>query len=84
MGDELSDHQVVKDGRYANFFKVGYNEYEFLVEFGQYFQQEDSPSLHTRIITSPVYAKALWQTLRDSVEEFEARYGTIPELQGEK
>ena len=84
MGEELSDSGVVKDGRYANFFKVGYNEFEFLVDFGQFFKQENTPHVHTRIITGPVYAKALWQTLRASVEEFEARFGTIPELEGEE
>ena len=81
MGDEWSDAPGVKDGRYANFFKVGYNEFEFVVDFGQLFQQEDTPHLHTRIVTGPVFAKALWQTLRDSVGEFEARYGPIPDLE---
>jgi hypothetical protein len=80
MGDESSDAPDVKDGRYANFFKVGYSEFEFLVDFGQLFQQGDTPHLHTRIVTGPVFAKALGQTLRDSVEEFEAKYGPIPEL----
>jgi len=78
--DEPPETRVPKDGRYANYFKVGYNEFEFIVDFGQFFQQEGEPVVHTRIITSPVYAKALWHTLRQSVEEFEASHGAIREL----
>ena len=69
-------------GRYANFLKVGYTEYEFLLDFGQSFGQED-PRVHTRIVTTPTHAKALSRTLRESVEQFEARYGPIADIEPE-
>ena len=66
-------------GRYANFFQVGYNEYEFLLDFSQSFRDEEPPAMHTRIVTTAAYAKALCHTLRKSVREYEAQYGEIPE-----
>ena len=65
------------EGRYANAFKVGYNAFEFLLDFGQFYPESERAQLHTRIITSPVYAKALWETLRESIEQYERSFGTI-------
>ncbi len=52
------------EGRYANYFEVGYNAFEFLLDFGQCFPESDNCGPHTRIITTPSYAKALLETLR--------------------
>ncbi|UCF90313.1 MAG: DUF3467 domain-containing protein [Desulfobacterales bacterium] len=67
------------EGRYANYFAVGYNEYEFVIDFGQSYSANDQPELYTRIVTGPVYAKALLKTLQDSIETFETTYGSISE-----
>ncbi len=64
-------------GRYANYFKVGHNAFEFLLDFGQSFVETDEAQVHTRIITSPTYAKALFATLRDSLDRYEQAFGTI-------
>jgi hypothetical protein len=64
------------EGRYANYFKVGYNAFEFVLEFGQLYEEE-SARLHTRIITTPTYAKALLETMQESVESFEQAFGII-------
>jgi hypothetical protein len=37
------------EGRYANFFQIGHNAAEFLLEFGQ----EEGRIIHTRIYMSP-------------------------------
>lgn len=63
------------EGRYANYFKVGYNEFEFIIDFGQFYH--DDENMHTRIITSPAYMKALLETLGKSIEECERVYGNI-------
>lgn len=34
-------------------------------------------TFHTRIITTPAYAKALFETLKDSLEHYEQSYGVI-------
>jgi hypothetical protein len=67
------------EGQYANYFRVGYNAVEFVLDFGQFYLDENRPRLHTRIVTSPVYAKALGETIRDSLSDYERAHGAIPE-----
>ena len=70
------------EGRYANYFKVGNNSLEFILDFGQIYS--DSPSVtlyHTRIVTSPAYAGALLELLRDSIEKYQTTFGPIPKPQ---
>ncbi len=59
------------EGKYANYFKIGHNSFEFVMDFGQAYDEDQEPQLHTRIIASPVYAKAFLETLQDSVEQYE-------------
>ena len=59
------------EGRYANYFRVGHNAFEFILDFGQFYSEDQEANLHTRIVTSPVYAKALLDTLRESIEQNE-------------
>jgi hypothetical protein len=73
------------EGRYANFFKIGHTSCEFLLEFGQLFagDREPASALHSRIVTGPPYAKALLRTLERSVQQFEAEFGPIQDLEEE-
>ena len=65
------------EGRYANYFKVGHNAFEFVLDFGQYYPEIDEAELYTRIITSPRYAKELLSTLQESIDHHENSYGRI-------
>jgi hypothetical protein len=67
------------EGKYANHFAVGYSQCEFIFDFGQSYSENDPAELYSRIITSPVYAKAFLKMLRETMEEFEAAYGGISE-----
>lgn len=67
------------EGRYANYFKVGHNAFEFLLEFSQFYPEGKETQLHTRIITSPIYAKALLKTLEESIYRYEETFGRIAE-----
>ena len=67
------------EGKYANFFKVGYNAFEFVMDFGQFYPGTDEAELYTRIITSPFYAKKLLVTLLESIDQFEQIHGVIKE-----
>ena len=67
------------EGKYANYFKVGHNAFEFVLDFGQYYPETEDAELYTRIITSPCYAKGLLETLRDSIERYEKAFGVIKE-----
>jgi len=64
-------------GRYANYFKVGHNAFEFLFDFGQAQGESGDVSFHTRIVTAPVYAKTFMQTLRESIVQYEREFGDI-------
>jgi hypothetical protein len=69
-----------EDARYANFFRVGYNAFEFLLEFGQ-----REGRIHTSIYVSPQHAKMLTELLLGALKEFEEGKGptgsTVPTLQ---
>ncbi|MCO6435002.1 DUF3467 domain-containing protein [Nitrosomonas nitrosa] len=56
------------EGKYANYFKVGQNNFEFILDFGQFYPEDQDVKVHTRIITSPTYAKALLDVLQESIE----------------
>ena len=81
---ESREHQETGqlEGRYANYFEVGYNAFEFLLKFGQFYPENGKPQLHTRIVTSPTYAKALLMTLRESIEQYEQAFGGISGEEG--
>ncbi len=65
------------EGRYANYFQVGHNAFEFLLDFGQLYSDGKVETFHTRIITSPPYAKELLKVLVEAVEQYEQAFGTI-------
>jgi hypothetical protein len=67
------------EGRYANYFQVGHNAFEVLLDFGQFYPEYAAAQFHTRIITSPAYAKVLSETLRGSIDQYEQTFGVIPE-----
>ena len=77
QGRILSRASEGLEGRYANHVAIGYNAWEFIFDFGQSFSEDNQPALYTRIVTSPVYAKAFLKTLKDSIESFENSYGEI-------
>jgi hypothetical protein len=63
------------EGKYANYFQIGQNAIEFVFEFGQLYSDEPVPLLHTRIVTSPSYAKDLLVLLKKALAEHETQYG---------
>ena len=65
------------EGKFANYFKVGYNAFEFVIDYGQYFPDTEDTAFHTRIITNPLAAINLMETLRDSLVQYEEIYGPI-------
>lgn len=77
--DECPKDSGQLEGRYANYFKIGHNAFEFLLDFGQLYPGNGEPQLHTRIITSPTYAKALFETLQESIQYYEETFGAIPD-----
>ena len=56
-------------GRYANVFRVGFNAFEMVVEFGEQFSDADQALMHTRVITNPVFARGLVDALNAALED---------------
>jgi uncharacterized protein DUF3467 len=65
------------EGRYANHFSIGHNAFEVILQFGQFYEGNNQPVMHTRIVTSPAYAQILLQLLTRSLAEYESTFGTI-------
>jgi hypothetical protein len=70
-------------GRYTNYFEVGHNAYEFILDFGQFHPEIAAAQFHTRIVTGPIYAKILSTILGKSLDQYEKENGVIvsPELE---
>jgi hypothetical protein len=65
--------------RYANYFEVGHNPYEFLIDFGQYQPESASVVLHTRLALGPTHAKMLAGMLGGAIAQHEIDNGSIPD-----
>lgn len=81
MNDEIPKWEELEnlEGRYANCFKVGYNAFELVIDFGQTTGADSRVRLTSRIVTNPRSGKALFETLRQSLEEYEETFGVIQE-----
>jgi hypothetical protein len=83
----VADHSSVRyrntAGQYANYFKVGYNAVEFVIDYGQFFNGDDETALCGRIITSPSYVRCLIDTLSDAMIDFERKHGPESVFQGD-
>ena len=68
------------EGRYVNYFEIGHNAFEFILNFGQFYDGEAEATQHTRIVTSPVYAKRLSGVLQRALSQYEASYGRVADV----
>jgi len=65
------------EGRYANYFKAGHNAFEVILEFGQFYEGDSLPRMHTRIVTTPAYAKTFLGVLQDLLGRHEKEFGPV-------
>ncbi|GJQ60443.1 MAG: DUF3467 domain-containing protein [Candidatus Scalindua sp. AMX11] len=82
MGNDKGDTQrntEAREGRYANCFQIGQNEFEFLIDFGQSYCECEEENFHTRIICNPFYVKVLLTLLQTSIKRYEEAFGAIDE-----
>jgi len=80
VAEQDSEHEADTkelEGKYANHYRVGQNAFEFVIDFGQFYEENEQARFHTRIITSPAYAKELLVTLREAIETYEQNFGII-------
>ncbi len=65
------------EGRYANCFQIGQNEFEFLIDFGQSYCECEEECFHTRIICNPFYVNVLLKLIQTSINQYEESFGPI-------
>lgn len=73
---EYSPQSFKLEGKYANYFEVGYNAFEVLIDFGQLYNGSNK-QVHTRVVTNPRYAKELLRLLVETIKQYEEGYGPI-------
>lgn len=66
---------------YVNYFEVGHNPFEFLMDLGQFHPGSNEGdgrfAIHTRIAIAPPFAKMLSDLLARAVDEHENQHGQI-------
>ena len=72
----LGDGDIM-EGRYANYFEIGHNAFEFLLDFGQMYFEDPDSLMHTRIVTNPLFAKRLAGSLNQALAQYEATHGRV-------
>lgn len=65
------------EGQYVNCFRIGQNEFEFVLDFGQSYDENGKENYHTRIICNSYYVSILLKLLQSSVKKHEEMYGQI-------
>ena len=65
--------------RYTNVFEVGFDAFEVIITCAQRDPSGDEEAPHTKLVTSPGFAKQLARMLADAVADYEARFGPIPD-----
>lgn len=84
-------HKEKIEGKYVNFFKVGYNADVFVIDYYQIFPEDNETEASNqqktaqqfrndpkcRIITSPSDAKNLMEQLKLSIIEYEKDYKNV-------
>jgi hypothetical protein len=77
---ELPGGEEDPEGRYANYFKVGFNAYEFVIDFGQEYPP-DAARTHTRIVTSVPLARNLSENIERSLRDYERKFGPVKDYE---
>lgn len=81
LGADESKRRTSLEGRSANHFELAFTEFEFLLDFGQFYDSSGQALIHTRIIATPRSAKTLSTMLQDLVKKYEQTIGPIVERQ---
>ena len=80
--EQPGDGQTVMAG-YANYFEVGHNAFEFLIDFGQIDPYSGKFNIASRTAISPTHAKLLSGLLSSAVRQYEEQYEPIPEIRND-
>lgn len=73
-GGEASAVEELPEARYTNYFRIGFNAYEFVVDFGQEYPPA-AERIHTRIVLSAPLVRNLSETLERSLRNHARSFG---------
>lgn len=82
MRADAEFHSRSPEGRYANFFKIGFNAQEFLIDFGQFTPGDESANEERhliRIVLVPFNMKRFLHLVQESVDSYQKTYSIIPD-----
>ena len=68
---DCENRRDVLEGRYANYFKVGFNAQEVVLDFGQHHGGEEA-LMHSRIVICRAYLETLVTMLEETNRELSA------------
>jgi hypothetical protein len=68
---------ATREGKYANYFEMGYTRSEILVDFGQFDSEIQAGVRHTRIILNPASAKVFLKMLSEVLASYESEVESI-------
>jgi len=74
--DPAIDSNLIKSN-YTNYFEIGFNAHEVILNCGQFYAGDEKPFIHTRLLTSPAYAEALLELLRDTLDQRKRSLGDV-------
>jgi hypothetical protein len=77
MEREAADRSALGEGRYANYFEIGHNAFEFLLDLGQLGLETEPARIYVRVITSPSGARQLCELLNEALAEYWRSFGAI-------
>lgn len=73
--------ELAVEAKYTNYFNVGHNAHEFVLDFGQFYSEQEHAHLHTRLVVGPTYARELATLLQEALQAHEEAHGPISRLQ---
>lgn len=71
---EPESRRDLMEGRYANYFKVGFNDQEVVIDFGQHHGGEEA-LMHSRIVICRTYLHTLVKMLEETNRGIEKNRG---------
>ena len=74
----VSISEEVEKGIYVNQAIIGHSQKEFVIDLGFLAPPGNKIKIQARVITNPIDAKILYLFLKENIEKYEERFGTIP------
>ena len=74
---KIEINKEVAEGKYSNLVLTANSHSEFIFDFAKLLPGIKEAKVHTRIIMTPIHAKAFMRSLKATVEKFEKEIGII-------